>query len=233
VIRSRDLPACRIVPQPTTLPGATLVYLFIYVFPPFLPCLFFLRFLPVCALSLHFVANEYPAVSYAFSVVLINWVPHTHSCLIGFLECKFIPFRTYMRLEAGEGFIQFTNWKSGLQKATVCCSGIHAWAFPVVMTIEGVLTNIHLSIGIFDIYWSTLSLTHKVTNWSRYDFILISSSSLLRVCGSVVGWGTMLQAGRSRVLFPLNLPSPSSRTMSLVSTQPLTEMNTRNLPSLI
>jgi hypothetical protein len=28
----------------------------------------------------------------------------------------------------------------------------------------------------------------------------------------------------------LNLPNPSSRTISLVSTQPLTEMSTRNLP---
>jgi hypothetical protein len=27
-----------------------------------------------------------------------------------------------------------------------------------------------------------------------------------------------------------NLPNPSSRTMALVSTQPLTEMSTRNLP---
>jgi hypothetical protein len=38
--------------------------------------------------------------------------------------------------------------------------------------------------------------------------------------GSVVGWGTMLQAGRSRVRFPMrldffSLPNPSSRTMAL------------------
>jgi hypothetical protein len=36
----------------------------------------------------------------------------------------------------------------------------------------------------------------------------------------------MLQAGRSR----FNLPNPSSRTMAPGSTQPLTEMSTRNLP---
>jgi hypothetical protein len=53
---------------------------------------------------------------------------------------------------------------------------------------------------------------------------------------SVVGCGTMLQAGRSRVLKSdevigfLNLPNPCSRTMALGSTQPLTEMSTRNLP---
>jgi hypothetical protein len=54
--------------------------------------------------------------------------------------------------------------------------------------------------------------------------------------GSVVGWGTMLQAGRSRFRVPVrwiffNLPYPSSRIMmALGSTQPLTEMSIRNLP---
>jgi hypothetical protein len=46
----------------------------------------------------------------------------------------------------------------------------------------------------------------------------------------------MLQAGRSRGSIPdevtgfFNRPNPSSRTMALGSTQPLTEMSTRNLP---
>jgi hypothetical protein len=54
--------------------------------------------------------------------------------------------------------------------------------------------------------------------------------------GSVVGWGTMLQAGRSRIRIPgevigfFNWPNPSSRTVALGSTQPLTEMSTRDLP---
>jgi hypothetical protein len=44
----------------------------------------------------------------------------------------------------------------------------------------------------------------------------------------------MLQAGRSRDRVPMrwifsNLPNPSGRTMALVSTQPLTEMSTRDL----
>jgi hypothetical protein len=52
---------------------------------------------------------------------------------------------------------------------------------------------------------------------------------------SVVGWDTMLKAGRTPVRVPdevdfFNLPNPSSRTMALVSTQPLTKMSTRNLP---
>jgi hypothetical protein len=46
----------------------------------------------------------------------------------------------------------------------------------------------------------------------------------------------MLQARRSQVLFPMsslnffNLPNPSSNTMAMGSTQPLTEMSTMNLP---
>jgi hypothetical protein len=45
----------------------------------------------------------------------------------------------------------------------------------------------------------------------------------------------MLQAGRSRVRSPdevdfFHLPNPSSHTVALGSTQPLTEMGTRNLP---
>jgi hypothetical protein len=45
----------------------------------------------------------------------------------------------------------------------------------------------------------------------------------------------MLQAGRSRFEAPdevdfFNLPNPSNRTMVLGSTQPLTEVSTRNLP---
>jgi hypothetical protein len=45
----------------------------------------------------------------------------------------------------------------------------------------------------------------------------------------------MPQAGRSRFLAPdemdvLNVSNSSNRTMALVSTQPLKEMNARNLP---
>jgi hypothetical protein len=51
---------------------------------------------------------------------------------------------------------------------------------------------------------------------------------------SVVDWGTMLQAGRSPVWVPnevdfFNLHNPSGRTMTLGSTQSLTEMSIRNL----
>jgi hypothetical protein len=47
--------------------------------------------------------------------------------------------------------------------------------------------------------------------------------------------GEALQAGRSRDRIPrrcifFNWPNPSSRTVALGSTQPLTEMSTRNIP---
>jgi hypothetical protein len=54
--------------------------------------------------------------------------------------------------------------------------------------------------------------------------------------GNVVGWGTMPQVGRSRVRFPMrsfdffNWTIPSSRTVALGLTQPLTEISTSNLP---
>jgi hypothetical protein len=49
---------------------------------------------------------------------------------------------------------------------------------------------------------------------------------------SVVGWNTMLQAGRSRVRFPVRSPNPSSRTMDLESTQLLTEISTSIVPGV-
>jgi hypothetical protein len=49
--------------------------------------------------------------------------------------------------------------------------------------------------------------------------------------GNAIGWGTMLQAGRSPVRVPDEVDfNPSSCTVVLGSTQPLTEMSTRNLP---
>jgi hypothetical protein len=53
--------------------------------------------------------------------------------------------------------------------------------------------------------------------------------------GGAVGLGTALQAGRSRVRFPMvslkifHLHNPSGRTMALGLTQSLTEMSTRNI----
>jgi hypothetical protein len=74
-----------------------------------------------------------------------------------------------------------------------------------------------------------LSLTFSKT-W----FNLYYRSVTWSMNGEWIFW-KMLQAGRLPVRVPnevdfFNLPNPSSRTMALVSTQPLTKMSTRNLP---
>jgi hypothetical protein len=66
--------------------------------------------------------------------------------------------------------------------------------------------------------------------------IIIIIIIIIGARGSVVGCGTVLHAGRSRLLFlmsslDINIEfNPSSRTVTLGSNQPLTEMRTRNLP---
>jgi hypothetical protein len=80
------------------------------------------------------------------------------------------------------------------------------------------------------------SLVFEAFNLSMKLNIILYLKTLW-VRGSVVVWGTMLQAGRSRARFPmraldsfLNWPNPSSRTMALGSTKPLTVMSTRIIP---
>jgi hypothetical protein len=78
-------------------------------------------------------------------------------------------------------------------------------------------------------YWSS---TNHADFFSWHSTRGRAFLNLLRLL--LVGWGTMLQAGRWRVRVSMRwifeLPNPSSSTMSLRSTQPLTEMSTRNLP---
>jgi hypothetical protein len=70
--------------------------------------------------------------------------------------------------------------------------------------------------------------------WSLYVLQVLTGAR-----GSVVCLGTMLHAGRSRVRFPMRevngffqRPIPSSRTITLWSSQSLAEMSTRNLPEV-
>ena len=78
--------------------------------------------------------------------------------------------------------------------------------------------------------WSVTRSEHLTTFIFK---ISITRNSGAR--GAAVGWGTALQTGRSRVRFPMvssdffHWHNPSGRTMPLGSTQPLTEMSTRNV----
>jgi hypothetical protein len=70
--------------------------------------------------------------------------------------------------------------------------------------------------------------------WRRENFL--SSTGNWGARGSIVGWGTMLTSRNVVGSSPdemdfFNWPNRSSRTMALGSTQPLTEMSTRNLTS--
>jgi hypothetical protein len=82
-------------------------------------------------------------------------------------------------------------------------------------------------------FWTGAYIT---INFNNSPFIFWVVGGKIGVGGSVVCWGTMLQAGRLPVWVPdevnffFNLPNSFSRTMALGSTQPLTEMSTRDLP---
>jgi hypothetical protein len=89
----------------------------------------------------------------------------------------------------------------------------------------------------YHIIWTPKASLNNVpeVNWVIYIyFFFLSSISSLKFhstlgCsgarGNVVGWGSMLQAG---VIEFLIWPNPSSHTMAVRSTQPVTEMSTRN-----
>ena len=73
------------------------------------------------------------------------------------------------------------------------------------------------------------------TIFSRSEYIyLVLPINTDGARGGAVGWGTALQAGKSRVRLPMvSLEffvehNPSGRTMALGPTQPLTQMSTRN-----
>jgi hypothetical protein len=80
---------------------------------------------------------------------------------------------------------------------------------------------------------SSHSICNRTSNRKTVS-ICLSIYISLGACGSIVGWSTMLQTGRSQVQLLMSLdffkwPDPSSRTMALGLTPPLTEMSTRNL----
>jgi hypothetical protein len=78
-----------------------------------------------------------------------------------------------------------------------------------------------------------LPVASRYTDWAIP--VCRRTNSNIGVCGVAVGWGTELQAGRSRVRFTMvsleffiDIILPAA-LWPLVSTQPLTEMSTRNI----
>jgi hypothetical protein len=133
---------------------------------------------------------------------------------------------------------------------TVWCDNVHViwWIGPKFWSLHPPLFTLKREVaGSFKMWipiYQTKGLTMKVTvicnkmYFEIYRLLWFNGMLMysLGACGSIVGWGTMLQAGRLRVRVPrrwiffFNWPNPSSRTMALGSTQPLTEISTRNLP---
>jgi hypothetical protein len=103
-----------------------------------------------------------------------------------------------------------------------------------------------LTVTCLDACWCAAYLRHELSSLTRKPGSRVRiphKAWMFGMCmclfcgarGSVIGWGIMLQAGRSRVRVPMkwiffSWPNPSSRIMALGSTQPLTEMSTRDLP---
>jgi hypothetical protein len=146
----------------------------------------------------------------------VNLKPH---CMNTFWMCTFVYLYTHVQIKSVCSLYTFMPlqlfWPNLAQlKRTLWGGFIHfkimAWAF-------GAKT------------WNIQVLIPRFTGYMEFIGLRYSA-----VCSSVVGWGTMLQAGRSRgvpmrwIFF--NLPNPSSHTMALGSTQPLTETSTRNIP---
>jgi hypothetical protein len=114
-----------------------------------------------------------------------------------------------------------------------CCFTLKCWLHNTVSLI--VCLHLVTCVG-----FQYITQHHEGRQYGYYvvncelEFLLYRYSSTA-ACFRVVGWGTMLQAGRSRVRFPMksiwffNWTNSSNRTTDLGSTQPLTEISTKNL----
>jgi hypothetical protein len=97
------------------------------------------------------------------------------------------------------------------------------------------LSNFRASISVILYIYRRLYTDPSVEYSGRVNIFSNILNTWYGARGSVVGEGTMLLAGTSRVGFLMrslnffNSPNPSSRTMALWSTQLLTEMSARNL----
>jgi hypothetical protein len=104
-------------------------------------------------------------------------------------------------------------------------------------------TFIHISQWVTSIV-NIRALMVVASSWGVVNFVpkmcrsLLSTQNAMFICystiliegarGGAVGWGTVLQAGRLRVRFPMVSHNPSGRTVALGLTQTPTEMSARN-----
>jgi hypothetical protein len=140
------------------------------------------------------------------------------------------------------------GWEAGLQAScwtwylTNTKQVCHTFTASFVL---GLLYSVPMSASFNSILKHQLSCILQLLSWVLADRICFDEllpEEIIQLfniwsgaCGSVVGWGTMPQAGRSRVQVWMrwiffNWPNPSSCTVALGSTQPLTEMSTRKIP---
>jgi hypothetical protein len=125
------------------------------------------------------------------------------------------------------GYLPHTSQPSCRQGQLARCGLVHArfcLQFCTYRLLEARILHMHT--------WNN-NFTGLTFIWA---FIFGINIWILVANGDIIGWGIMLQAARSRIRFPMrsleffNVYNPSSRTMAPGSTQPLTEMSTRNFP---
>jgi hypothetical protein len=123
-----------------------------------------------------------------------------------------------------DNFTLFIRFLSLLIRCTA-----HFWACSIILTLSKLISySFFYYILIFTPYIiQRIKITKKRSIFIALLFLYWGT----RWFG---GWGTELQTGRSRDRFPMvsgifHWQNPTGRTMALGSTQPLTEMSTRNI----
>jgi hypothetical protein len=120
-----------------------------------------------------------------------------------------------------------------------CCR----FSFLCYVVLNAFLCYNSFSLSLYLMAWNIIKGLKRFSSF-RFDtdFLLPNVTNFAfmertrEVCGSLVGWGNVLQAGRLRVLFPMRSldffksPNPCTHTMTLGSTKPPTEMSTIYLP---
>jgi hypothetical protein len=109
------------------------------------------------------------------------------------------------------------------------------WAYSSILKMEAVHST-DISVNFYQTTRRHITQDTTLYSINRHNPKSHTENKIDSLLLRIVGWGTTLQAGRSRVRVPMrplyffSWPNPTSRTIALGSTQPLKEMSTRNLP---